>query len=54
MFPQFKITQFYSTLNNLGYRELDNIIANLKNTFGVSKEMMRNRLHSLGYIQNNK
>lgn len=54
IFPQFRITQFYSTLNNLSDIKLNTIIIELKNTFGVSKEMMKNRLHSLGYIQNNK
>lgn len=53
LFPKFKITQFYSTLNNLDSKKLDEIINDLKNTFRVSKEMMKNRLHSLGYIQNN-
>lgn len=54
IYPQFRKTQFYSTLNNLNDLQLANIIVELKNTFGVSKEMMKNRLHSLGYIQNNK
>lgn len=50
IFPNFEKRQFSSNLDEMSENEFRTCIDILSNTFKVSKEAMKNRLNSLGYI----
>ncbi len=50
IFPSFEKRQLTSNLDEVSKNEFKSIVDVLSNTFKVSKEAMKNRLNSLGYI----